>query len=248
MRRLFLSLQYDGSYFKGWQKQPGERTVQSEIENGLSKLNGGNPINIVGCGRTDSGVHASSYFAHFDYSGDLKEQIVCYKLNSILPSDIAVLEVIPVDSNAHARFDATKRTYYYFIHQQKNPFIKKHSLYFRRTLDFSKMNIACQHLLGRKDFTSFSKLHTDVKNNFCTVYDASWIKIENGWRFEISANRFLRNMVRAIVGTMIEVGLNNLSQEDFISIIEAKDRSKAGASAPPEGLFLAEIEYPYGLE
>ena len=247
MRRLFLSLQYDGTHFKGWQKQPGERTIQSEIEAGLTKLNGGKKIEIVGCGRTDTGVHATNYFAHFDYSGELKNSQICYKLNSILPVDIAILKVVEVDNEAHARFDANKRTYHYYLHQQKNPFIKEHSLYFRRDLDFSKMNRACKHLLGRKDFTSFSKLHTDVKNNFCTVYNAQWIQSENGWKFEISANRFLRNMVRAIVGTLLEVGLNNLTEKDFIDIIEAKNRSSAGASVPPQGLFLAQIEYPFKL-
>jgi tRNA pseudouridine38-40 synthase len=244
MQRYFVQVSYRGTAYNGWQFQPNAPSVQETIERCFSKVFGNTAIPIVGCGRTDAGVHAKSYFFHVDLPQVWDEQHLCFKLNRMLPPDISAIQAMKVSAEFHARFHATKRTYRYFLHQHKDPFQLDQSWYFQQQLDFSAMNAAAQRLLGTKDFGSFSKLHTVVKTNICTVFHAEWVRTEDRWYFEISANRFLRNMVRAIVGTLIEVGLGNLTIADIDAIIEAKDRGQAAVSVPAHGLFLWDIVYP----
>tara|TARA_B100000508_G_scaffold118450_1_gene98537 strand:- start:52482 stop:53234 length:753 start_codon:yes stop_codon:yes gene_type:complete len=246
MRRFFVEIAYDGSNYAGWQVQPKVPTVQDEIEKNLSLLFSHKKIDIVGCGRTDAGVHANQFYFHVDLEEKFTTSQLAYKLNNMLPKDIAVFNVHIVEDDAHARFDATKRTYRYFIHQQKDPFRNNISWYYPKDLDFKRMNEAARKLIGKKDFTSFSKLHTDVKTNICDLTHAQWYQLEDGIAyFEISANRFLRNMVRAVVGTLIEVGLKNISSTEIQNILAAKDRGKAGVSVPAKGLFLHRVEYDH---
>lgn len=244
MQRYFVQIAYRGTAYHGWQSQPNAPSVQESIERCFSKLFGNVTIPIVGCGRTDAGVHAKTYYFHVDLPQEWEEEQLCFKLNRMLPSDISVLQAHRVALETHARFDAEKRTYRYFIHQQKDPFQQDLSWYFPQKLDFAAMNNAAQRLLGTKDFGSFSKLHTDVKTNICTVFHAEWIQTTEHFYFEISANRFLRNMVRAIVGTLIEVGLGKISENEIDVIIAAKDRGEAAVSVPAHGLFLWQIDYP----
>ena len=244
-KRLFFQCSYDGTNYSGWQKQLNASTVEEEIEKRLTQLCHNQEVDIVGCGRTDAGVHAKQSFFHVDLDPLYISEELLFKLNNMLPSDIAIEKIIEVDQDAHARFDATKRTYQYFIHKEKLPFLYNVSWYLPRPVSIQKMNEAAQFLLGRQDFTSFSKLHTDVKNNFCEIYSAEWTQKGEQMCFEISANRFLRNMVRAIVGTLIEIGLGNIEVEEMKEIINIKDRGKAGFSAPAKGLFLVEVNYPY---
>jgi tRNA pseudouridine38-40 synthase len=200
---------------------------------------------VIGCGRTDTGVHASQFFAHFDFETVDNLQSFKFKMNKMLPKDIAIHQIFEVNANAHARFDAIKRTYHYHIITNKNPFLIDTSLLFTQPLDFNKMNQASKILMNHTNFECFSKVKTDVTNFNCTVTNAEWIKTENGYMFVISANRFLRNMVRAIVGTLLEVGAGTISIDDLHQIIESKNRSRAGKSVLPNGLFLAEVKYPY---
>lgn len=241
--RLRLDLQYDGTGFFGWQIQPDVISVQGTIEDVLTRLNSGNPVEVMGCGRTDTGVHAFHYVAHCDFSfkGNLTD--LKWKMNTMLPSSIAILSIESAEEHFHARFDARFRTYRYFIHQVKSPFEKSFSYYYPHTLDVEAMNKACSFIIGQKDFTSFSKLHTDVKTNDCEVTGAMWVKEGNKIYFEITANRFLRNMVRAVVGTLLLVGEGKISPEEVAAIIERKDRGEAGRSVPGCGLFLWRIEY-----
>lgn len=242
--RYALELAYRGTNFHGWQIQPNASSVQEEIEKRLSQLMGNIPVSVVGCGRTDTGVHASYYVLHFDADKELDVKQLVYKLNKMLPDDISIFSAQQVTVDFHARFSALSRTYHYFIHQKKNPF-SLDSLHVVSELDFDAMNRAADYLLGKQDFTSFSKLHTDVKTNICTVSEAKWNQItEDTWRFEIKADRFLRNMVRAVVGTLLEVGYGNLPESELLSIIESKDRGKAKLSVPAHGLFLVDIRYP----
>jgi len=243
--RYFLVLDYNGAKYFGWQRQPNQETVQERIENALSTLLRTH-IEITGAGRTDTGVHARNYVAHFDCETENlhSDTNFLYKLNCILPFDICIQRIALVAPDAHARFDAIRRTYRYYITTKKDVF--SFPLTHRaKNLDVSKMNNAAAILSEYTDFTSFSKLNTDVKTNNCYVYEAFWTEEGSELIFTITANRFLRNMVRAIVGTLIEVGYGKISDKDFRQIIEAKDRSKAGTSAPAQALFLEEIEYPY---
>lgn len=243
--RYFLRLEYNGSNFFGWQIQPNHISVQESIETGL-KLILKEEIEVVGCGRTDTGVHAKDYFAHFDYKELSDEEInqLKYRLNRYFSFDINIKSILRVRDNAHSRFDAIDRTYKYYIAKDKQPFNNDFSYYFPRELDMEKMNLAASKLFNYEDFTSFSKLHTQVNNNNCKILYAKW-EIENGLLvFTVSANRFLRNMVRAITGTLLEVGLGKIRVEDFERIIEAKDRNKAGISVSAKGLFLYSISYP----
>ena len=238
-------MEYNGSNFFGWQIQPNHISVQESIETGL-KLILKEEIEVVGCGRTDTGVHAKDYFAHFDYKELSDEEInqLKYRLNRYFSFDINIKSILRVRDNAHSRFDAIDRTYKYYIAKDKQPFNNDFSYYFPRELDMEKMNLAASKLFNYEDFTSFSKLHTQVNNNNCKILYAKW-EIENGLLvFTISANRFLRNMVRAITGTLLEVGLGKITVEDFERIIEAKDRNKAGISVLAKGLFLYSISYP----
>lgn len=244
MQRYFIELSYNGKNYFGWQKQPEQISVQEEIETCLTKLNSNNEVAVVGCGRTDTGVHAQHYILHVDLPSMEQPNQLVYKLNKMLPQDIAIHRIIPVEHIAHARFDAKKRTYRYFIHFKKDPFLSDQSWYYPHPIDFEKMNLAAQHLLGKQDFTSLSKLHTDVKTNICEVFSAQWVQQnEEQYYFEISADRFLRNMVRATVGTLLEVGLGKITGENLLEILDAKDRGAAATSVPAHGLFLWKVEY-----
>jgi len=248
MVRYFLKLSYNGSIFNGWQAQDNTpNTVQQVIQEKMSLLLK-EDIELVGCGRTDAGVHAKNYIAHFDcnYPEFIANKAHwIYKFNTILPPEISIIDIYEVDEKAHARFDATSRTYYYFLHQHKNPFIERFSYYAYGDIDFELMNKAALTLLGNQDFTSFSKLHAQTKTNNCNITKVLWQKIGDGeWRFTITANRFLRGMVRAIVGTLLLVGKNKITIDAFKKIIEAKDRSKAGNNVPAHALFLVGIAYP----
>lgn len=244
MQRYFIELSYNGSSYHGWQIQPNAHTVQAEIESKLSRLYSNEPIKVVGCGRTDTGVHAHHYILHVDLPMIPDTDQFCAKLNRMLPSSIAIANVYPISEEQHARFSATARTYRYFIHSTKDPFRELSSWYVNYTLDVSKMNEAAKFLLGKQDFTSLAKLHTDAMTNNCDVRVAKWVQIdENSMYFEITADRFLRNMVRATVGTLIAVGSGKLEPEDLPGILAAKDRQAASTSVPAHGLYLWKIEY-----
>ena len=247
--RYFMHLAYRGENFHGWQTQPNASSVQQTIEEAISTLVR-HPTAIVGAGRTDAGVNARMMIAHLDLPDDFKVDKDNGKflrgLNTLVGRDIAIYSLRPVAADAHARFDATARSYRYFAHRGKNPFVGRQSWQAPDSLDFDRMNAAAALLPGRRDFTSFSKLHTDVKTNICNLRAAKWIADGEGrWYFEITADRFLRNMVRAIVGTLVEVGRGRLAPEEMNDIIERRDRSAAGTSMPGEALFLWDIQYPY---
>ncbi|MDB2656470.1 tRNA pseudouridine(38-40) synthase TruA [Crocinitomicaceae bacterium] len=243
LQRYFIELCYDGTDYFGWQKQPKDISVQEVIESQLSKLHSNQPISVVGCGRTDTGVHAHHYILHVDIPMVKDLEKFRFKLNRMLPNSIAIQDVYPVSKDWHARFSATARIYRYFAHHQKDPFQSVTSLYFPQELDIQAMNSAAELLLGTQDFTSLSKLHTDVKTNICTVTKAEWINDGKQFYFEISADRFLRNMVRATVGILLEVGVGKIKPSEVKTILEAKDRGAAATSVPPQGLFLWKIEY-----
>lgn len=242
MSRLRIDLQYDGTDYHGWQIQPNAPSVQETIEIALTRLNSNEKVEIVGCGRTDTGVHAMHYVAHCDFNAK-EMNTLKFKLNGMLPAGINILQIEATHLNFHARFDAKKRTYRYFINKHKNPFNDRFSHFTRHELNVSKMNEASELLLGNQDFESFAKHHSDVTNHFCHVYSAFWTENESQYVFEISANRFLRNMVRAIVGTLLEVGLGKITPDEVTEIILKKNRSEAGSSVPGKGLFLWKIEY-----
>lgn len=242
--RYFIEFSYFGKNYFGYQIQPNEITVQEELEKALSTILR-EEVKITGAGRTDTGVHAKKMFAHFDTEKELEDNLD-FKLNSFLSPDIAVHRIFKVEENLHARFDATYRTYEYYISLAKNPFTQDSAWQlWRRNIDVSKMNEACGILFEYGDFTSFAKLHTDNKTNFCKIYKAEWEQNGNELKFTISADRFLRNMVRAIVGTMVEIGAGKIQPEDLRKIIESKNRNSAGTSAPPQGLFLVDVGYEF---
>lgn len=243
--RYFLYLSYNGAAYSGWQTQPNAPTVQETIEQGLAKILR-QPCSILGAGRTDSGVHARQMVAHLDLSCNLDEaKALVERLNRLLPPDIALHNIIPVVPEAHARFSATSRTYRYYVTSMKDPFTAQQKLRIYNTLDLARMNEAAKLLYEYRDFTSFSKLHTDVKTNNCQVTEALWLECFPGeYVFTIKADRFLRNMVRAIVGTLLLIGREKLSVKDFEQIIIARDRSLAGSSAPGYALYLEEVSYP----
>lgn len=243
MQRYFILFSYKGTAYHGWQRQPNGVSVQQVLEEALSTVLRV-PIAVVGAGRTDAGVHARLMVAHFDTEPLVEPMRLVGKLNSLLPYDIAVKKILPVTPEAHARFDAMARRYEYWVTQEKNPFLRDYAAYVRGTLDFEKMNQAARRLMEYTDFTSFSKLHTDVKTNNCKITTAYWEKRGDCWVFVIEADRFLRNMVRAIVGTLLEVGRHKMDVEGFAAVIEKKDRCAAGTSAPAEGLYLVDVRYP----
>ena len=241
--RYFLSFSYHGTSFHGWQIQPNAITVQEIMEHRISKILG-KETKLVGAGRTDSGVHAKEMTAHLDAHIENKENFI-FRVNSFLPNEIAVHDLKEVHPAAHARFDAIERSYQYKIHYNKNPFKNNLSWHWNyERLNLEKMNLAAQKLLEFNDFTSFARLHADNKTNFCDVRSAVWIEDGENLTFKIVADRFLRNMVRSIVGTLVEVGQEKVSLEQFIDIIEKKDRKFASASAPAHGLFLTQVKYP----
>ena len=242
MPRYFIEFSYDGSSYHGLQKQPNSETIQECIEFNMSKFLGLN-IDLTLAGRTDTGVHARQMFAHFDIDIDFSQDNFCRSLNMMLPKDICVESLSLVDENDHARFDAISRTYEYFINSKKNPFNYKYAYYIRDELDIVKMNKSCSKLLNHTDFKCFSKSNTDVKTFDCDISFAKWDMIEGGYKFTITSNRFLRNMVRSIVGTMIDIGRLKVSQTDFQKILDSRNRSEAGLSVPALGLFLNNIKY-----
>jgi tRNA pseudouridine38-40 synthase len=263
--RYILSLSYDGSAFCGWQIQPSSPSVQQCLEEALAKLCG-SPVSVTGAGRTDTGVHAADYVCHFDLTGSLPFEAsdFCYKLNAILPRGIVVHAVLPTTDDFHARFSATQRSYTYFIHRKKDPFVAAYSWQCGYPdLDFNAMNEACQYLLGTHDFSCFEKTGGANKTSLCTITEAFWTpytptlytvipsslvipseaKESNYWYFRVSADRFLRNMVRAIVGTLIEVGRGKHGPEWVKELIETGTRGDAGESVPGHGLFLSKVQY-----
>lgn len=245
MGRLFLHLAYDGTAYNGWQVQPGLPTVQGVLQHALSLILH-QPLNVVGCGRTDTGVHAADFYAHLDiHDPSLPSlDVLLFKLNNILPSDIVIFDIFPVPDNAHARFDAVARTYQYHVCHHKLPFRSGHYCRIFYEPDIDLMNQAAQILMQYDDFTSFAKLHTQVKTNICHLTEAHWDRVGEELVFTIRSNRFLRNMVRSVTGTLLDVGRGKLSLDGLRQIIESKDRCAAGVSMPACGLFLTKVEYP----
>ena len=243
--KYILKLAFKGTEYHGWQIQKNANSVQEMIENAIHLLHG-ERFELTGCGRTDTGVHASNYFAHFETNIILSENFV-YKLNSILPKDIAIKECKLVNANFHARFSAISRQYQYLIHSQKDPFLNDRSYFLYPKLDIEKMNNACEILKSTSDFASFCKKGADNKTTLCQVHSCNWVCDEHRLVFTIRADRFLRNMVRAIVGTMIEIGLSKINIEEFKFIIEERNRNLSGFSVPACGLYLDEIVYPPGF-
>lgn len=241
--RYFIEFSYSGKAYHGWQIQPNAITVQQVLENALSQLLS-STIELVGAGRTDAGVHALKMFAHFDYNEDFDLEKLIFRLNSFLPKDIAVYNIYSVNKDAHARFDATSRTYIYRISTQKNAFTFEGCYYLKADLNIEKMQQAANKLFNYKNFKCFSRSNTDVKTYNCVIKEAKWTTESKELIFTISADRFLRNMVRAIVGTLIDIGSGKLNVDDFDAIITSENRVNAGASAPAYGLYLSKIEYP----
>ena len=240
--RYFMDITYKGTHFNGWQTQPNGTTIQEEIETGL-KLLLKKETPVTGSGRTDAGVHAQQQIAHFD--GEVPDvSQLAYKLNSFLAKDIAINAIFPVNSEANARFSAESRLYHYHLHQSKNPFKAEQSYYFNPVLDLTKINAACEILRNWQNFECFSRVHTEVNHFNCDIFEAEWTQNGEEHLFRIRANRFLRGMVRAIVGTLIDVGLNKTTLEELKQILESRDRRRAGRAVPAEGLYLQEVSYP----
>lgn len=246
--RYFIELSFKGTQYHGWQSQPNAITIQKCIEKALSVILH-QSVSVTGAGRTDTGVHARNYIAHFDIEAPIIEmKDLIYKMNALIPTDISIHDIFEVLPDAHARFSALSRSYRYVITMRKDPFLIDFSWYLPVQLNLPLMNLACEVLKEHDDFTSFSKLHTDVKNNRCIISSASWTQYQHQLTFEITANRFLRNMVRSVVGTMIDVGKQKINLDTFRSIIEGKNRRLAGLSVPPQGLVLYDIQYPANLK
>lgn len=246
--RYFIKLAYRGTRYLGWQIQRQQPTVQETVNEGLSTIFG-LPINVVGCGRTDTGVHAREFYAHFDLPNPLsgKEIVhVVHKLNGFFPKDIVIFDILPVEAGTNARFDAISRTYKYQVITRKDPFLFESAYAYFSPLDITPMNLGADILFDYTDFTSFSKVNTQVKTNNCKIYEAGWKAESHLLVFTIRADRFLRNMVRAIVGTLLDIGKGKMEPEAMATIIEGKNRSKAGYSVPAHGLYLHKVEYPAG--
>lgn len=246
MRRYFIYFSYDGTRYHGWQIQPNGITVQEVLQGALSTLLR-KDIDVVGAGRTDTGVHARRMAAHFDWEGEaLDAPQVAYRLNRIVPRDIAILGMEEVPQDQHARFSAIARTYHYYIHTQKDPFLRHYSLQVNYPLDFDKMNTVARHFLTHEDYAAFCKAGADNKTTICHVTEAQWVQLSpTSWYFEITANRFLRNMVRAVVGTLIDVGRGKIAEEQFLDILHHGTRSDAGESMPGNALFLEDVRYSF---
>ena len=248
--RYKITLSYDGAQFFGWQSQPEAVTVQETLESALSTLTR-EKIAVTGAGRTDTAVNAINYVAHFDTVEAIDTDNLCYKLNAILPKSMAVQSICAVPGNFHARFDATKREYTYFLHRRKDPFVERYSYFCGYELDFEAMNRAASILLGKHDFSCFEKTGADNRTSICTIYKAEWKRytptiLQNGedyWYFKVEADRFLRNMVRAIVGTLIDVGRGRRSVESVSELLSSGDRCLAGESVPGKALFLTNVKY-----
>lgn len=247
MNRYFITLSYDGNNYHGWQIQPNGLSVQEVLNEALSRILRID-ISTYGAGRTDSGVSAHMMVAHFDFDRVIDSRRMVFRLNSLLPPDIAIQDVALVSPDAHARFDATYRSYRYRITSHKNPFYRYNTWHYDFKLDYDKMNEAANLLLHYTDFTSFSKGHTSVKTKNCNLMEARWVQESSDlWVFHIRANRFLRNMVRAVVGTLLEVGRGRMTIDEFQEVVESKNRRKAGVSVPGHALSLVKIGYPYSI-
>lgn len=253
MQRYFITLSYDGTAYHGWQIQPNGISVQEVLEHALSTILR-ESIAITGAGRTDAGVHGRMMVAHFDTELSFDCAQLVYKVNRLLPRDVSVSRIEPVSEDLHARFSATSRTYHYYVYTGKQPFSRQYSCALHYSLDFDKMNEAAAYLIGEKDFKCFCKAGADVKTTICNLTEARWIPINDeftlttddtvmNWCFVITANRFLRNMVRAVVGTLVEVGRGRLSLDEFKKIVDGGTRSDAGESMPGNALFLWEVKY-----
>ncbi|MCX8079976.1 MAG: tRNA pseudouridine(38-40) synthase TruA [Bacteroidia bacterium] len=252
MPRFAVVLSYDGTAYNGWQIQDNTPNTIQQILQDKARILFRCPIELIGCGRTDTGVHAENFVAHFDvddasFITSLADPV--YKWNALLPDDIVIHDLFEVQPLFHSRFDAVERTYHYHLHQRPNPFIRRFSYYQYGRLDFDKMNMAAETLLKHKDFTSFSKLHTDNDHNLCDIHYARWLPLGNHkWKFVIRANRFLRGMVRSVVGTLLWVGKDKITVDEFEQIILSKDRMKAGPNVPAHGLILTAVKYPFELK
>ncbi|WP_298472904.1 tRNA pseudouridine(38-40) synthase TruA [uncultured Maribacter sp.] len=241
--RFFIQFSYFGKDYHGWQRQPNAITVQEVLEGSLSTILSTKVV-LTGAGRTDAGVHAKQMYAHFNLDKILEVEELVYRVNSLLPEDIAVQRIVETKEDAHARFDATARTYEYWITKKKDPFCIDTSHYIKQSINIGAMNQAAKILLKEKDFECFSKSNTDVYTYLCNITQAKWEQKGNLLVFTITANRFLRNMVRAIVGTLLEVGMGKIKVEDVNTIIKSKDRAQAGVSVPAKGLYLTQVLYP----
>ncbi len=245
--RYFIEMAYDGTAFHGWQIQPNAITVQETLNEAIGTLLG-RPVNLVGCGRTDAGVHASHFIAHLDLEEELESTVLmAHKLNRFLNSRISIGRIEKVSPEAHARFSAMSRTYCYLISRSRKPFLDAYSWFNDRPLNLTLMNQAAADLLGVHDFSSFSRLHSDTTNHFCHVQEALWYEQDDLLIFRIKADRFLRNMVRAIAGTLLDVGVGKLDAKEISTVMVAGDRQAAGASVPAKGLFLTRVDYPEQL-
>ncbi len=243
--RYFIELSYNGGRYCGWQRQRDALSVQATLEGALATLLR-RPVEVTGAGRTDAGVHAAYYVAHFDVADPLADPPqTAYKLNRLLPEDIAVFGIAPVDAASHARFGASEREYRYFIEARKNPFTRQAAWQYYQPLDTERMNRAAALLTHYDDFTTFAKLNSNNKTNICRIVRAEWVESPQGvYRFTIRADRFLRNMVRALVGTLVDVGRGRYDAEEFRAIVESRDLSRASGSAPAQGLYLWDVAYP----
>ena len=241
--RYFIDISYKGTAYHGWQEQHNAITVQQVINEKLSQLLR-TETKCVGSGRTDTGVHAKQQVIHFDSENDMEPHRLLYQLNAVLPEDIAANEIRPVREQAHARFDATKRSYQYFLHNRKTPFKKDQSYFFPHALDQEAIDAGCQIFKQWTDFESFSKVKTEVDHFECEIFEIEWQKEVEGYIFFVSANRFLRGMVRAMVGTLLDIGTGKLDPVRLITILEQKDRRAAGRAVPPQGLYLSSVTYP----
>jgi len=243
MNRFLLEISYNGIGYSGWQVQPNKVTIQGDLQKAISTILESD-IKLVGAGRTDTGVHAIKSFAHFDFNKKIDFKKIQYKLNSFLSKNIAIHNIYSVDSDFHARYSALSRTYEYWISFKKDPFLINKSFYHIKPLDLQLFNEGCLHIIGEKDFSSFCKTKSDVKSKICNVADAFCVSNQDMVIFKITANRFLHNMVRSIVGTLIDFSLSKINKKDMLEIILSKDRSKAGCSVPACGLYLVNVEYP----
>ncbi len=243
-QRYFIKLAYDGSRYHGWQQQQNALSIEHLINEALSTVLR-RAVKVTGCGRTDAGVHAEEFYAHFDCDSSIEnKETTAYNLNSLLPDDIVIYQVIKVKEDAHARFSAVQRTYKYYINTRHTPFGKEYEYFMHLKPDIAVMNQACKILMEYQDFACFSKSHTQVNNFICKIFEAGWLESGSRYVFTITANRFLRNMVRAIVGTMLDAGLQKITLDEFRQVIENGNRSAAGMSVPAKGLFLTKVEYP----
>jgi tRNA pseudouridine38-40 synthase len=242
--RVFAYISYKGTNYHGWQMQNNAMSVQQEITESLGLLLKDKSLSILGSGRTDAGVHAKNQVFHVDIPDDTDLEHLKFRLNSFLENDIVVNKIIKVNPNAHARFDAISRSYEYHLRCVRTPFRRDEFYYHKTSLDFNLMNEAASYLIGTHDFQSFSRVKTEVNNFVCDITRAEWVTHENGAVFHISANRFLRSMVRAIVGTLLRVGEGKITPKEIMNIIERKDRNEAGEAVPGKGLYLCKVEYP----